>query len=111
MNEVKIYRRMVNVVLLSFGYDLSGDIITSQIRRGRHVLTDLVSEFEVEFVTDGTDGDVRLTLDDSGPTSDIPGDLEFAYMDAKRLMGGLGGDPVPMFAGPLVVRFVDVLTE
>jgi hypothetical protein len=106
--QINFYHRMTNVVLVDLGYDVSGDILTSQIRRGTHVTTEKVADWTVEFVTDGTDGKLRLTIDDSvevDPTTDM------GYMDMKRMIGGANGEPVPVFDGPILVNFVDVVTE
>ena len=99
---------MTNVVLVSLGYSVKDDLLTSQIRTGTDITSDLVVEWAVEFVNDGSDGQLRLTVDDAVP---VDPSVEFGYMDMKRVIGGEGGEPVPVFSGPILVTFLDVVTE
>jgi len=103
-NPVVVYKGRTNVVLLNLGIDVSSDVITSEIRVGKSIDTDLIVTWDVEFVTDGTDGECRLTLDDS--VSSVEEDSGF--MDVKRVSGG---EPYQVFSAPLKVLFKEVVTE
>lgn len=99
-----IHRGRTNVVLLGIGVDVSGDTITSQIRTKRDVNSPLLAEWEVTPVTDGTDGELRLTLSaEKTNVSNTNG-----YMDLKRVSSG---QPLSVFAEPLRVSFQGVVTE
>ena len=66
---------------------------------------DLIATWDVAFVTDGTDGEISLTLDDL-----ITGAIFYdkGYMDLKRMTGG---EPIPVFDRPLEVLFRGTVTE
>lgn len=104
-NEVIVHKGRTNIITVKLGYDVSADTFSSQIRTQPVVNSDLIAEWLVEFVTDGTDGDLRLTLDDA-ITEPIIADK--GYMDLKRTTGG---EPVPVFDRPLEVLFRGVVTE
>lgn len=104
MNQLTVYTDRTAIVPVSLGMDVSGDTITSQIRVGKDFRSDLIAEWDVAFLTDGTDGELILTLDDS-VTATITNDL--GYMDLKRITGG---EPVPVFDKPLEVLFKNSVT-
>lgn len=104
MNQLTVYRDRTAIVPVSLGMDVSNDTITSQIRVGKNFESDLIAEWTVAFLTDGTDGELILTLDDS-ITATITNDL--GYMDLKRITGG---EPVPVFDKPLEVLFKNSVT-
>lgn len=105
MQELVVQKGRTVVVPVSLGYDVSGDTITSKIRKGRHSESDLIASWTVTFTTDGTDGELTLTLDDS-VTATI--EETSGFMDMKRLTGG---EPVSVFDEPLPVKIVDVVTD
>ena len=80
-----IYKNRTNTVTVGLGIDVSADTITSEIRAARDVNSDLIATWDVAFLTDGTDGELVLTLDDSD-TANIT--HVGGYMDIKRLSGG-----------------------
>lgn len=100
-----VYKSRTNVVPLSMGQDVSGDAITSQIRGGTDLDSPLIMEWTVTFLTDGTDGEVLLTVDDV-VTDQIA--ASGGYMDVKRVSGG---EPLPVFEEPLEVVFRGAITE
>lgn len=104
MDQLTIQRGRTIVVPVSLGYDISADTFTSEIRTGRDISTHLIATWEVTFATDGTDGELLLTLDDA-VTSEIP--YTVGYMDIKRVTGG---EPVTVFDDPLQVSFEGVVT-
>jgi hypothetical protein len=106
--SINFYHRMTNTVMVELGYDVSQDVITSQIRKGTQVSTELIADWTVEFVTNGMDGKLRLTIDDSVL---VDSSITMGYMDMKRMVGGVGGEPTPVFDGPILVNFLDVVTE
>lgn len=97
-NRLVVHKGRVNVVQVNLGIDVSADTITSEIRSEPNVDAPLVATWAVTFDSDGTDGKLILTLDDS--TDSITASA--GYMDLKRVTGG---DPVPVFDAPLEVVF------
>lgn len=103
MADVEIYKNRTNVVRLDLGIDVSGDTITSEIRAKVGVDSPLLGTWVVSFLTDGTDGKLILTIDDSQLT-DIS--AKNGYMDVKRLSAG---EPLQIF-DPIKVVFKEVVT-
>jgi len=104
-NQITVYKNRTNVKQVDLGFDVSGDVITSEIRAGKSVDSDLIATWTVEFVNDGTDGLLTLTIDDSDLT-DVT--VHRGYMDMKRVSAG---EPIGVFTQPIKVRFKDVVTE
>lgn len=104
-NEVIVHKGRTNTVEIRLGMDVSADTFTSQIRTQPTQEATLIAEWEVEFLTDGTDGVLKLTMDDAVTA----GIAELAgYMDLKRVSGG---EPIPVFDKPLEVLFRGTVTE
>lgn len=99
--KVIVYKNRTNVLPVSLGYDVSGDTITSEIRTQSGTL---IATWTVTFDSDGTDGEIILTLDNSALSSVL---YATGLMDLKRVRGG---EPYPVFAQPLEVEFVDTVT-
>lgn len=93
-----------NTVMVDFGFDVSGDTITSQIRAEEDRTSQLLATWSVAFDSDGTDGLLVLTLDDSD-TLGIT--RSTGYMDFKRVTGG---EPVSVIEKPILVRFQKTVT-
>jgi hypothetical protein len=104
-NEVVVHKGRTNVIVIKLGYNISADTWTSEIRTQPVQESVLIATWDVEFVTDGSDGDLRLTLNEA-ITSQIK--LNTGYMDLKRVTGG---EPVPVFDRPLEVIFRGTVTE
>lgn len=104
-NKVVVHKGRTNIITVNMGQDVSGDTLTSQIRAQPDVDSLLLATWSVAFETDGTNGEVILTLDDS-VTATI--EAESGYMDIKRVTGG---EPVPVFDRPLEVEFRGTVTE
>jgi hypothetical protein len=89
---------------VSLGTDVSGDTFESEIREKALVTAPLIATWTVEFLTDGIDGELVLTLDDSAL---LEVTQKVGYMDIKRTSGG---EPYAVFA-PVKVKFQDTVTE
>lgn len=102
--SIIIHKGRTNVITVAMGFDVSADTITSEIRAEPDTESLLIATWEVDFVTDGTDGELRLTLDDI-----ITGQIKASggYMDLKRMVGG---EPLPVFERPLEVQFQGTVT-
>lgn len=98
-NQVVVHKNRTNTIIVKLGMDISVDTFTSEIRTEPDVEGVLIASWDVSFVTDGTDGDLRLSLDDT-ITSDI--DVDSGYMDLKRVSSG---EPLAVFDRPLEVVF------
>lgn len=104
MKQIKIYKGRTIRLPVSLGYDVSNDTFASEIRVDKNRESELIATWDVSFETDGTDGEMILTLDDS-VTSEITKSV--GYMDIKRITGG---EPVKVFDDALEVIFEDTVT-
>lgn len=104
MQPIVVYRGRTVRVGISLGYDVSGDTISSEIRVDKDVESDLIATWVVSFLTDGTDGEIILTLDDS-VTREIT--KSSGYMDLKRITNG---EPVNVFDDPIEVQIKNTVT-
>lgn len=102
--KVRVYRHRFNKIEVHLSYDVSNDILTSQIRREKSVHSRLITEWTIEKKNGGSDGILVLTLDDS-TTSEIVDNV--GYMDIMRFSGG---EPLNVFEAPIEVSFTDVVT-
>ena len=102
--ELIVHRNRTNVVPLSLGFDVSGDTITSQIRRELGETGTPLAEWEVTFDTDGTDGEIILTLPEASVEIIT---ANYGWMDLKRTSNG---QPLSVFLEPLRVKFQGVVT-
>jgi hypothetical protein len=103
-NQVVVHKGRTVILPVAIGYDVSGDEIRSQIREETDKDSPLIAEWTVSFLTDGTDGEVLLTLDNS-VTGLITKTL--GYMDMVRIVNG---EPLPVFDDILEVLFKDTIT-
>jgi len=103
-SAVIVHKGRTNIIGVSMGFDVSADIFTSEIRAEPERGSLLIAEWDVSFVTDGTDGELRLMLDDV-ITAQITS--SGGYMDLKRVSGG---EPLPVFERPLEVIFQGTVT-
>lgn len=104
-NTLIVYKNRTNIVPVSLGFDVSLDTLTSEIKTQSDSDSTLIATWSISYVTDGVDGEIILTLDDS-VTSLI--DYTRGYMDIKRVTGG---EPVSVFEKPLYVDFCEVVTQ
>lgn len=104
MNDdaVLVYKDRTTRVTVGLGMDVSDDIITSEIRTKAG---DLIVEWTVEFDSDGTNGELILTIDNA-LTTDIT--AETGEMDFKRMSGS---EPLPIIARPIEVQFIKSVTQ
>lgn len=103
-SSVIVHKGRTNIITVSMGYDVSADTITSEIRAEPDTESLLIATWTVTFVTDGTDGELLLTMD-SVITEQIK--ASGGYMDLKRVTGG---EPLPVFERPLEVQFQGTVT-
>lgn len=99
-----VHKGRTNIIQVDMGMDVSADTITSEIRAEPERDSLLIATWEVAFATDGTDGELILTLDDLD-TAQIK--ASGGYMDLKRVSGG---EPLPVFEKPLEVEFQGTVT-
>lgn len=104
-NQVVVHKGRTNTLTVDLGIDVSTDTITSEIRSDPDVDSPLLATWVVAFATDGTDGELIFTLDDTY-TSQIT--AASGFMDIKRVTGG---EPVPVFDKPLEVIFRGTVTQ
>lgn len=102
---VIVHTGLTTVITVSLGYDVSSDIVTSQIRAGKSNLSPHIADWAVTFTTDGTDGDLKLTMDDS---LYLTKNYRQGYMDMIRTSGGV---PYTIFAESLRVVFRKGITR
>lgn len=103
-STVIVHKGRTNIVTVSLGIDVSADTITSEIRSEPNNIAPLLATWEVTFKTDGTDGELILTLSDT-ITAQIA--ASSGYMDIKRVTGS---EAVPVFDEPLEVSFRGTVT-
>jgi hypothetical protein len=98
-NKVIVHKGRTVTIEIDLGIDISADTFFSEIRAEPTSQSPLICTWTVVFLTDGHDGKLKLTLDDSitGPIAANSG-----YMDLKRVTGS---EPVPVFDEPLEVTF------
>lgn len=104
-NKVIVHKGRTNTIFVNMGISVVGNTITSEIRSEPDQESSLIATWTVAFVTDGSDGKLRLTLDDL-VTSQIKANS--GYMDLKRMVGG---EPLPVFDQPLEVAFRGTVTK
>jgi hypothetical protein len=103
-SKVIVQKGRTNVVTVSLGIDVSADTFTSEIRTEPDQSSDLIATWVVTKKTNGSDGELILTLDDT-TTKTIQ--ATSGYMDLKRIKGG---EPIAVFDQPLEVLFRGTVT-
>lgn len=98
-SKVIVHKNRTNVITVSMGLDVSSTPVTSEIRSEPDVNAPLIATWVVTFKTNGTDGELILTLDDL-----VTGQIKAnsGYMDLKRMVGG---EPIAVFDQALEVSF------
>lgn len=104
MSEVTVFKRRTNKLRVSLGFDVSGDTFASEIREKATFSSPKIATWSWAFVTDGTDGEILLTCDDSELLAVT---VKSGYMDIKRISGG---EPLAVYA-PIKVNFIETVTE
>lgn len=104
MKRVFVYRGRTNKLQISLGFDVSADVITSEIRDQPNSNSDLLATWNVTFITDGTDGEILLTLPQGALTNVTK---TMGYMDLKRTSGG---EFLTVFDEPFEVVIRDSIT-
>ena len=104
MSDILVYKNRTNQLRVSLGIDVSADTFESEIREKATVSSPLIATWTCTFATDGTDGELILTVDDSALTNVI---VKSGYMDIKRISAG---EPLAVYA-PTKVSFIDTVTQ
>lgn len=99
--QLRVYKNRTNILPVSFGIDVSEDILTSEIRS---LSGELIATWVITFTGDGTDGETEFKLDNSAVSGITH---QMGLMDVKRVTGG---EPIPVWEEPLEVIFVDSVT-
>jgi len=102
---IEVHRNRTNVHTVHLGFDVSDQTIRSQIRVGQDPSSELIAEWDVEVIGDGSSGELRLSLDNS-ITKDITHNV--GYMDILRESGG---EPYSVLEAPIQVCFMNLPTE
>lgn len=100
---IKVHKGRVTTVRVNLGIDVSDDLLTSEIRSEPNPESTLIGTWAIENVTDGTDGQLLLTLDDEESVIIHT----TGYMDIKRVSGGIA---IPLFDKPIVVVIQETVT-
>jgi len=103
-NTVVVHKNRTNTLYVDLGIDVAGETLSSEIRSEASADSDLIATWTVGYLTDGTDGRLILTLDNT-ITAAI--DESKGYMDIKRVSAG---EPIPVFDRPLEVEFRETVT-
>ena len=103
-SEVRVHKGRTNTISVGLGIDVSADTITSEVRSEPRQDAPLIMTWTVTFESDGTDGELILTVDDT-ITAQIKENN--GYMDLKRITGG---QPIAVFDRPLEVQFIGSVT-
>jgi hypothetical protein len=90
------------VIQIWLGADVSNDSFVGEIREKQNSTSPLIATWDVTFLTDGTDGKLVLTIDDS--EANIT--QKSGFTDLKRISGG---EPLPAF-DPIPVKFIETVT-
>lgn len=100
-DAIVVYKGRTNTITVDLGFNASADTFTSEIRTAANVL---IATWSVAFTSDGTDGELTLTMDNT-ITSAIT--YPSGLMDIKRMSVG---EPLPVFDKPLEVEFREAIT-
>lgn len=103
-SKIIVHKGRTNVLAVSLGINVAADTITSQIRSEPDQDSDLIATWVVTKKTDGSDGELIFTLDDS-TTINITANS--GYMDLKRIHSG---QPIPVFDKPIEIIFRGTVT-
>lgn len=104
-NQVIVHKGRTNTLIVNLGIDVSADTFKSEIRTEPTVESPLIATWQISWVTDGKDGQLKLLLDNSATSGIKPNS---GYMDLKRTTGA---EPVPVFDRPIEVTFRGTVTE
>ena len=104
-NKIIVHKGRTNTLRVNLGMNVSTDTFTSEIRAEPTVDSPLIATWTVSFVTNGSDGELILRLDNL-VTEQIAANS--GYMDLKRISNG---EPIPVFDRPLEVSFRGTVTE
>jgi hypothetical protein len=104
-SSVTIFKGRTTILPVNVQYDVSQDEISSEIRAGTNPESPRIATWTVRFATDGKDGNLIFTLDNS-QTEGIT--YRTGYMDIKRVSAG---EPFNVTEDPIPVVFRNVVTQ
>jgi len=105
MSAVIVHVGLTNTLEVDVGVDVSADTLTSEIRTLPKRDGTLIATWNLVKTTDGTDGLLTLTLDNTITEQIVAAE---GWMDIRRVVGG---EPVPLFDQPLRVEFRGTVTN
>jgi len=100
---LEIYKNRTNIIPVSLELDVSADSFFSEIRAERNTTSTLIATATVDFLTDGTDGEIVVKFDNSSLSAVT---VKSGYMDVKRVSNG---EPLQAIE-PVKVVFKDPVT-
>lgn len=102
--QIVVKKGRTVTVPVGLGFDVSNDTFSSEIREEPNRESQHIATWTITFLTDGTDGELILTLDDS-----VTGEIvqSKGYMDLKRITAG---EPVDVFDDIVEVLFKETVT-
>ena len=103
-DKLTLYKGRDNVLSVGFGFDLSLDELTCELRTAPNRSATLLGAWDIDPVTDGSDGEYIFTY--TKAKSDLI-TVTKAYMDIKRTSGGL---ELPAVADFIIVEIEEVVT-
>lgn len=101
MDNIIIQKGKTVELPVSLGFDVSKDTIVSDLRVDSDPESDLIASWVVSFETNGEDGQLLLTMDQS-VTTDISQSAGYMFLDRTS------GVPVAILVDPLPVVFNEV---
>ena len=104
VEPIIVYKNRTTTLPVSLGFNVAADTFTSQIRERPTASSPLIVSWVVSFLTDGSDGELVLVIDNSVASAITQ---RTGYMDIRRLSGG---EPLPVFDKPIPVNFVEAVT-
>lgn len=103
--QIFVYKNRTNIITVNLGMNVQNDTFASQIRAEKNDTSTLLATWTVSFVTNGSDGLLKLTIDNSQLGSITRSN---GFMDIKRTTSG---EPVAVFDDPVEVIFREVVTS
>lgn len=104
LDRITVHKHRATVISFGFGIDLSQDTLTSQIRDSKNSTGNDLGFWDIQPLTDGTDGRYVFTF---SPEKATLVTVDKGYMDVKRVSGG---QPLTLMNRILTVEFKDVIT-
>lgn len=104
MGQITVTKGRTKTIGVGLGFDISQDDFVSEIRAEKNRTSDLLGTWSITKLTDGTDGELVLVLDDAISAAITK---DSGWMDIKRVSNG---EPIDVFDEPLEVIFEEPVT-